>query len=115
MALANVAELLYRRGLKVLMVDFDLEAPGLESYFNVPEAIHSPADILKKRGVIDMLLSYRELYPLSRPMPSQTDLSEFFQSEEQFPFPHEPLTNFITPIYEESGNGGSLSIGSRIL
>jgi MinD-like ATPase involved in chromosome partitioning or flagellar assembly len=32
MALANIAELFYRRGLKVLMVDFDLEAPGLERY-----------------------------------------------------------------------------------
>src|SRR5690349_15015464 len=33
MALANVAVLLARRGLKVLVVDWDLEAPGLERYF----------------------------------------------------------------------------------
>ena len=33
MALSNVAELLYRRGLNVLIVDFDLEAPGLEYFF----------------------------------------------------------------------------------
>jgi len=33
MALANVAVLLARRGLKVLAVDWDLEAPGLERYF----------------------------------------------------------------------------------
>ena len=33
MALANVALLLAQRGLKVLAVDFDLEAPGLERYF----------------------------------------------------------------------------------
>jgi MinD-like ATPase involved in chromosome partitioning or flagellar assembly len=39
MALANVAVLLARRSLKVLAVDWDLEAPGLEpyfSYFNIP-------------------------------------------------------------------------------
>jgi MinD-like ATPase involved in chromosome partitioning or flagellar assembly len=33
MALANIAVLLARRGLKVLAVDWDLEAPGLERYF----------------------------------------------------------------------------------
>ncbi len=34
MALANVALLLAQRGLKVLAVDCDLEAPGLERYFS---------------------------------------------------------------------------------
>lgn len=33
MALANIALLLARRGLRVLVVDWDLEAPGLERYF----------------------------------------------------------------------------------
>jgi MinD-like ATPase involved in chromosome partitioning or flagellar assembly len=33
MALANIAVLLAREGLKVLAVDWDLEAPGLERYF----------------------------------------------------------------------------------
>src|SRR4051794_39095955 len=33
MALANVAEVFYRAGLRVLMVDWDLESPGLERYF----------------------------------------------------------------------------------
>src|SRR5262245_38689350 len=34
MALANIAVLLARHGLKVLVVDWDLEAPGLERYFS---------------------------------------------------------------------------------
>lgn len=34
MALANIAVLLARRGLRVLAVDWDLEAPGLERYFS---------------------------------------------------------------------------------
>ncbi len=33
MALANIALVLAKRGLKILMVDFDLEAPGLINYF----------------------------------------------------------------------------------
>ena len=32
MAVANVGDLLTRSGLKVLMIDFDMEAPGLEQY-----------------------------------------------------------------------------------
>lgn len=37
MAVANIAVLLARRGLQVLAVDWDLEAPGLERYFEVFE------------------------------------------------------------------------------
>src|SRR5918911_1633270 len=33
MALANIAVLLARRGMRVLAVDWDLEAPGLDRYF----------------------------------------------------------------------------------
>jgi len=54
MALANAAELFYNAGLRVLIVDWDLEAPGVERFFNVP--IDS---VLKQRGVIDLLLSYK--------------------------------------------------------
>lgn len=55
MALVNVAELFYRAGKKVLIVDWDLEAPGLERFFpNVHE------EVLDKLGVIDMLLDYKE-------------------------------------------------------
>ncbi len=41
MALANIAVLLARRGQRVLAVDWDLEAPGLERYFSYfPIEIH---------------------------------------------------------------------------
>ncbi|MBN1487498.1 MAG: hypothetical protein JW981_07645, partial [Anaerolineae bacterium] len=55
MALANVAEFFYRAGLKVLMVDWDLEAPGLERYF--PDL--DLQDVLDKPGLIDMLVDYQ--------------------------------------------------------
>jgi hypothetical protein len=57
MALANVAECMYRHGARVLIVDWDLEAPGLENFF-----FESPAQLLDVRsqlGVIDMLLDYK--------------------------------------------------------
>lgn len=53
MALANIAELFYRSGLRVLMVDWDLEAPGLERFF--PNAEGN----MEKPGLMDMLLRYK--------------------------------------------------------
>jgi hypothetical protein len=98
MALANIAELLYRRGLNVLMVDFDLEAPGLERFFDVPDAINKPVDIQEKRGIIDLLKSYKELCSL----PPEVNFTPSFAVE--------PIANFITPIYEASDGKGTLSI-----
>lgn len=55
MALANVAEILYRRGLRVLMIDWDLEAPGLDQFFR------SVVDyeIREHSGLIDLLVAYK--------------------------------------------------------
>lgn len=47
MALANVALLLAQRGLKVLAVDCDLEAPGLERYFGDFELRSTGAGFLR--------------------------------------------------------------------
>jgi pSer/pThr/pTyr-binding forkhead associated (FHA) protein/MinD-like ATPase involved in chromosome partitioning or flagellar assembly/tRNA A-37 threonylcarbamoyl transferase component Bud32 len=56
MALANTAELFYQAGLRVLMVDWDLEAPGLERFF--PSIDLEKA--LQKPGLMDMLLRYKK-------------------------------------------------------
>lgn len=50
MAVANVAALLAMRGLRVLVVDWDLEAPGLHRYFAGLETISS------NLGLLDLLL-----------------------------------------------------------
>jgi len=110
MALANIAELLYRYGLKVLMVDFDLEATGLEVFFNVPAAIYKPADILDKRGLIDLLISYKELYSLPKFNFLESDVSINSPIQSTSLFPVEPLTNFIVPIYEGENHGGTLHL-----
>ncbi len=54
MALANIAVLLARRGLKVLAVDWDLEAPGLERYFGYFEIMPGGP------GLLRMFLEARE-------------------------------------------------------
>jgi hypothetical protein len=110
MALANVAELFYRKGLKVLVVDFDLEAPGLERFFNVPHAVLSPDEILSRRGILDMLLSYKELRSLDR-----RNSQKASQADSRAPLassPSEPLTTFISPIYEDAGDLNPMNTSS---
>ena len=58
MALMNVAEILADAGYRVVVCDFDLEAPGLERY-----AADDPAVVNRlraSRGIIDLLEEYRE-------------------------------------------------------
>lgn len=57
MAMANVAWILASQGLRVLVIDWDLEAPGLHRYFHPyladPELASSP-------GIIDFLTAFVE-------------------------------------------------------
>jgi hypothetical protein len=55
MALANVAWILASSGLKVLVVDWDLESPGLHRYFH---PFLDPAKITATPGVIEMIRDY---------------------------------------------------------
>jgi tetratricopeptide (TPR) repeat protein/MinD-like ATPase involved in chromosome partitioning or flagellar assembly len=86
MALANVAQLFYEAGLKVLMVDWDLEAPGLERFFtNDVEKIHD------NPGLIDMLLAYKQRMS-QQPLERERDV---------LPFQKEKLDNYIVDVSPE--------------
>ena len=110
MALANIAYLLYQQGFKVIIIDFDLEAPGLERFFQLPDAENQPADIQKRRGLIDMLVSYREACKYSSFLPSVEVPSSSSSSKFKLKHPPERLFNFMVPIYSTQPNGGSLYI-----
>jgi hypothetical protein len=56
MALAAVARVLAGRGAKVLVVDFDLEAPGLELYFYEKGRAEAPRSA---QGLMDLIFDYR--------------------------------------------------------
>jgi cellulose biosynthesis protein BcsQ len=58
MALANVAALLARAGSSVLVVDWDLEAPGLQEYFNRFDS-RIDGEVGKKPGIVDLLSDLR--------------------------------------------------------
>lgn len=95
MALANVAELFYQAGLKVLMVDWDLEAPGLERFFFPEKEMEK---MLDKPGVIDILLGYK------KQMAQELPISE--GEEESLPF--EKPDQFIVNIYPDVSSKGQL-------
>jgi tetratricopeptide (TPR) repeat protein len=58
MALANVAWILAASGLRVLTIDWDLEAPGLHQYFR--PFLRDP-ELVGSKGLIDLLWEYSDL------------------------------------------------------
>ena len=55
MALANVAWILASNGLKVLVVDWDLDSPGLHRYFH---PFLDPAKVAATPGIIEIVTEY---------------------------------------------------------
>jgi cellulose biosynthesis protein BcsQ len=93
MALANVADALARKGLRVLMIDFDLEAPGLEQFFRID---HDAAR--RHAGLLDLLLSYKQA--MSMISSTAVGTASFRRLQEQF----------ITPVYGQLPAGGRLDL-----
>ncbi len=63
MALANVAALLSKRKKRVLVIDWDLEAPGLEKYFRQePSMLRGSRE--QTAGVVDIVNAFAEGQPL---------------------------------------------------
>ncbi|HLK79215.1 MAG TPA: FxSxx-COOH system tetratricopeptide repeat protein [Streptosporangiaceae bacterium] len=91
MALANVADLMARSGLRVLMVDFDLEAPGLESFFPVEGEV-----IRGQEGLLDLLLTFKY------------SMSVASSGEENHAF--RQLERFVATIYPARSDGGCLDL-----
>jgi len=63
MALANIAESFHARGLRVIMIDWDLEAPGLETFFRSRRSKRQLGELRAHPGLIDMLVAYKNAYP----------------------------------------------------
>jgi predicted acylesterase/phospholipase RssA/MinD-like ATPase involved in chromosome partitioning or flagellar assembly len=63
MALANLGAYFCSKGLRVVMVDWDLEAPGLENFFY---STHSSVEVVRaaaRPGLIDLLIEYKNRFP----------------------------------------------------
>jgi WD40 repeat protein len=78
MALVNVAEILADRGYRVIVCDWDLEAPGLERYLTSREVDGVPWEsvleqLIKAPGLIDLLTEYRDSLSSSTPRPASEE------------------------------------------
>ncbi|MCD6013752.1 MAG: putative ATP/GTP-binding protein [Flavipsychrobacter sp.] len=112
MALANIAVLLAQWQYKVLIIDWDLEAPGLENFF---KNFSSPEEIRKKNGLIDLLHGANEQED-TRPLEWQScitniqiektdlDLMTSGNRSEQY---YEMVRSFDFAAFYEKGNGSN--------
>jgi predicted acylesterase/phospholipase RssA len=73
MALANIAERFREQGLRVVMVDWDLEAPGLESYFYSPD---KAKECRNNPGLMDLLQHYKSTFALYREQRSRASAAD---------------------------------------
>ncbi|WP_405732479.1 AAA family ATPase [Streptomyces sp. NBC_00028] len=93
MALANIADQLARSGARVLMVDFDLEAPGLEHFFPIDHR-----RVRGREGLLDLLLAFKYAMSVAA---SDTD-----GEEDAF----RDLDRYISTVYPRGSDGGCLDL-----
>ncbi|OPG02085.1 hypothetical protein B1R27_34190 [Streptomyces sp. GKU 895] len=94
MALANIADQLARSGMRVLMVDFDLEAPGLEHFFPIDHE-----RVRGREGLLDLLLAFKYAMSVAS---SASD-----EGEEDA---YRDLDRYISTIYPPRSDGGRLDL-----
>jgi uncharacterized protein YjbI with pentapeptide repeats len=101
MALMNVAEILVEAGYRVVICDFDLEAPGLERY--ACDSQREAKALEGRQGIIDLLTDYKD----SLAAPSRSDST--------FPELQSPLTIAVRLSRERVGKGWLklLTVGRR--
>ncbi|MFC7244125.1 FxSxx-COOH system tetratricopeptide repeat protein [Catellatospora aurea] len=98
MALANIAWIMAGQGLRVLIIDWDLESPGLHRYFHpfLEDKMlrHTP-------GLINLIQRYGEL-PLSQPLPTPDADDRFDQATR--------IEGFLAPVKWRFPGGGKIDL-----
>jgi hypothetical protein len=93
MALANVARWFALQGLRVVMIDWDLEAPGLESFFFSDAPARS--SVQGRLGIIDLLVTYKDIFR-SLPKPSARGSAPGPAARDQDDAPVSRFANVLT-------------------
>ena len=112
MALANVATLLSKWGKKVLMIDWDLEAPGLENFF---KEYLKDTDWKQQKGVLEWLyaqqngekVNWQDWVVKFKTSESKTDLHLLVSGKDNGNY-SEMLRDFDVPQFYEKHEGGHL-------
>ena len=108
MAVANIAWILASNGLKVMVIDWDLEAPGLHRYFR---PFLGDPDLVSSPGLIDFFIEYA-LKAVTPPrkgadtrgdwVAAYTDLLPYTYSLE-WSFPGEGVIDFVPAGKQDAG------------
>src|SRR5262245_51314747 len=106
MALANVAWVFASQGAHVLVVDWDLEAPGLHRYFR-PFLSDKELVRMESQGVIDFVTDYAERLAASAGS-SEPHTNLDFQRE------HADISNWARRLLWPSGEDARTSAGGTI-
>ena len=100
MALANIAESFHEKGLSVIMIDWDLEAPGLETFFH-PQGSDKLRAARAHLGLIDMLVAYRDAFPRFAARRAAPALARTKSESEQYARELERASTVARKILEE--------------
>jgi hypothetical protein len=103
MALSNVAWTLAANGKRVLMIDWDLEAPGLHKYF--APFLHD-AELQSSDGLIDFVIDY--VADASRRATAAASIESMFDKQEEWLATRANLLRFAVPISWEFPEGGRI-------
>ncbi|BEV10585.1 AAA family ATPase [Asticcacaulis sp. DW145] len=103
MAVANVAFLAAMHGAKVLVMDWDLEAPGLPYYFKAFLESTEARTIRNRPGILDLLWRWAQSIDIAKTPRALEDAIKTFSSREYF-------SSYVIPIGLESDNGGKLDL-----
>jgi len=106
MALANVAVLQSQWGYKVLIVDWDLEAPGIENYF---QDYLPPENVSSQKGIIDILekkLSNWQDFRLIIKLPQSRARLHLLTAGDRGADYLSKVRNFDTPSFYTKSEGG---------
>lgn len=95
MALANVAFLAAMNGLNVLVMDWDLEAPGLHHYFRGIVESEDMASLKKAEGVLDIVWEWRNRIQEAK---DRTDVERIFADFRS----GDPFSRRLRPIWPDN-------------
>jgi MinD-like ATPase involved in chromosome partitioning or flagellar assembly len=99
MALANVAWILASRGKRVLLIDWDVEAPGLHRYF---APFLSDPTLSETDGLMEFLAQY--VVSATKELPASAKAGEIWYQ------PHADIKRYAEPLQWQFPDGGGIDL-----
>ena len=99
MALANTAWILASNGFRVLVIDWDLEAPGLHRYFH---PFLTDKRLANTKGMIDMVFDYQKRVLALPELPEARHFEDSWYDSNVNIMPYTAELSFLHPLLENT-------------